>query len=145
MHLHTLAMLGPLLTPDPTSAVCPRLLWTCPAQQCSIPSSHHRSGRTSSLRSQPHLPAGVRWTTVPAAAATAQMGTEQQALVGLGTAARELQGRDAHLDGLSDEQRAAVLAGPQHVRRALPRSAESTRRHSTHGLAQVQTRMQKAC
>ena len=46
----------------------------------------------------------------------------QRALVGLGTAARELQARDAHLDGLSTEQRAAVLAGPSHVRHAPQQS-----------------------
>ena len=131
VHLHASAMLWPLPVPDPVTAIRPRLLWTCHAQQCSNVSGRYGSARTSVRCSQHPLPPDMRWHVAPAATATAQVGTEQQALVGLGTAATELRGRDAHLDGLSGEQRAAVLAGPQHVRRALgPTQTIRPRRHS---------------
>jgi len=120
VHLHPPAMLVALPQADPTALVRPRALWgsptvpwPCHAHQRSSPCSQHDKCRSSS---QPQPPDGVRRRTT-AAAATAV--TEQRAMVGLGTAARTLQDSAAHVDALSDEQRAAVLAGPSHVRHAM--------------------------
>ena len=119
MHLHSTAMLGALPPPDPTSLVrpkaiwgCPTAPWTCHAPQRSVFCVRHVHGMSSSL---PRPPDAVRWRATAAAAAV-QVGTEQRALVGLGTAAGQLQDSAAHVDALSEEQRAAVLAGPGHVR-----------------------------
>jgi len=81
--------------------------------------SSRSSTRTRILSIQPALLTGARRTAAHGGAAGAHSGPEQQPLLGFGTAAEELTGRDAHLDGLSDEQRAAVLADAKHVRRAF--------------------------